>query len=114
MSQLLSTLLPRDDSGGSTLPQCSSSNDYNGHSGLRILAVFIILISSGLGVFFPIMSSRYSAIRLPEWCFFVAKFFGSGVIISTAFIHLLQPASEALGDPCLGGSGMCLMEGTTL
>ena len=91
--------------------------DVYKRQGLRILAVFIILISSGLGVFFPIMSSRYSAIRLPEWCFFVAKFFGSGVIISTAFIHLLQPASEALGDPCLGGTfadypwafGICLM-----
>lgn len=117
MSLLLSTLLPRDDSGGATLPLCSVSNDYNGHSGLRILSVFIILISSGIGVFFPIMSSRYSFIRLPDWCFFVAKFFGSGVIISTAFIHLLQPASEALGDPCLGGTfadypwafGICLM-----
>lgn len=117
MSLLLSTLLPRGDSGGTALPVCSSSNDYNGHSGLRILSVFIILISSGIGVFFPIMSSRYSFIRLPDWCFFVAKFFGSGVIISTAFIHLLQPASEALGDPCLGGTfadypwafGICLM-----
>ncbi|KAG8902494.1 high-affinity Zn(2+) transporter zrt1, partial [Tulasnella sp. 408] len=31
-----------------------------------------------------------------------AKYFGSGVIIATAFIHLLAPAFEALGSECLG------------
>ncbi|KAL3231054.1 Zinc-regulated transporter 2 [Nakaseomyces bracarensis] len=98
-------------------PACEVSNDYNGDSGLRILAVFIILISSGLGAYFPILSSKYSFIRLPDWCFFIAKFFGSGVIIATAFVHLLQPASEALTNECLGGTfedypwafGICLM-----
>jgi zinc transporter 1/2/3 len=40
---------------------------------------------------------------VPEWTFFVAKYFGSGVIIATAFIHLLAPANEALGNECLSG-----------
>ena len=40
---------------------------------------------------------------MPEWAFFVAKYFGSGVIIATAFIHLLGPACDALTDPCLTG-----------
>lgn len=31
-----------------------------------------------------------------------AKFFGSGVIIATAFIHLLAPGIEELTSPCLG------------
>ncbi|SMN20697.1 similar to Saccharomyces cerevisiae YLR130C ZRT2 Low-affinity zinc transporter of the plasma membrane [Maudiozyma saulgeensis] len=96
---------------------CQTVSEYNGHQNLRILAVFIIMISSGLGVYFPILSSRYSFIRLPDWCFFIAKFFGSGVIVATAFIHLLQPAAEALDDDCLGGTfaeypwafGICLM-----
>ena len=96
---------------------CQTVSEYNGHQNIRILAVFIIMISSGLGVYFPILSSRYSFIRLPDWCFFIAKFFGSGVIVATAFIHLLQPASEALGNDCLGGTfveypwafGICLM-----
>ena len=55
--------------------------------------------------------------RLPNWRFFLAKFFGSGVIVATAFIHLLQPANEALSNECLGGTfeeypwafGICLM-----
>ena len=25
---------------------------------------------------------------MPEWAFFIAKYFGSGVIIATAFIHV--------------------------
>lgn len=106
-------ILPRD----SSTDTCQTTSDYNGHQNLRILSVFIILISSGLGVYFPILASRYSFIRLPDWCFFLAKFFGSGVIVATAFIHLLEPASDALGDDCLGGTfaeypwafGICLM-----
>lgn len=81
---------------------CSNENDYNGNMGARISAIFVILIGSSFGAIFPLLSSRYSFIRMPSWCFFIAKFFGSGVIIATAFIHLLQPANEALTTECLG------------
>lgn len=33
-----------------------------------------------------------------------AKYFGSGVIIATAFIHLLAPAFDELGSDCLSGT----------
>ncbi|ODV79744.1 low affinity zinc transporter [Suhomyces tanzawaensis NRRL Y-17324] len=83
---------------------CEADNEYNGeHWGARISSVFVILVTSGFGTFFPVLSSRYSFIRLPPWCFFIAKYFGSGVIIATAFIHLLQPADEALSSECLTG-----------
>ena len=36
--------------------------------------------------------------------FSFAKYFGSGVIIATAFIHLLDPALDALGSECLTGA----------
>ena len=105
----------RDD--GDEHTECEANNSYNGNDNLRVLAIFMILISSGLGTFFPILSSKYSFIRMPDWCFFIAKFFGSGVIVATGFIHLLEPASDALGNPCLGGTfvdypwafGICLM-----
>lgn len=84
---------------------CESGNEYNGELlGARISSVFVVLIASSFGAFFPILSSRYSFIRMPPICFFVAKYFGSGVIIATAFIHLLQPANEALSEDCLGGT----------
>ncbi|ODV93335.1 hypothetical protein PACTADRAFT_46530 [Pachysolen tannophilus NRRL Y-2460] len=89
-------LIPRD--------ACESGNDYNGNMGVRISAVFVIMATSAFGAFFPVLSSKYSFIRLPPLCFFVAKYFGSGVIVATAFIHLLQPANENLSEDCLGGT----------
>lgn len=96
---------------------CPVGNEYNGNNGLRILSVFMLLISSGIGAFFPILASKYSFVKLPDWCFFAAKHFGSGVIIVTGFLHLLQPAVYSLGQECLGGTfveypwafGICLM-----
>lgn len=96
---------------------CDNGNDYNGMMGARISSVFVVLFASSFGAFFPILSSRYSFIRMPSWCFFIAKYFGSGVIIATAFIHLLQPANEALSNECLGSAwqvypyafGICLI-----
>lgn len=84
---------------------CPVDNEYDGKNmGARISAIFVILVGSAFGAFFPILSSRYSFIRLPPWCFFIAKYFGSGVIVATAFIHLLEPASDSLGEECLGGT----------
>ncbi|GEQ70838.1 hypothetical protein JCM33374_g4518 [Metschnikowia sp. JCM 33374] len=80
---------------------CENSNDYNGLMGVRISSVFVILIGSGFGSFFPLFASRFAFIRMPAWVFFICKYFGSGVIVATAFIHLLQPANENLSDPCL-------------
>lgn len=96
---------------------CDNGNDYNGQLGARISSVFVVLVASSFGAFFPILSSKYSFIRMPSWCFFIAKYFGSGVIIATAFIHLLQPANEALSDECLNPAwseypyafGICLV-----
>lgn len=84
-------------------PQCPTDNDYNGQDELRVLSVFLILIASGIGVYFPIFASKNSSFNLPKGCFFFAKYFGSGVIIATGFVHLLEPATESLGNPCLGG-----------
>lgn len=84
---------------------CEADNDFDGElMGARISSVFVVLVSSSFGVYFPILSSRFSFIQMPWWCFFIAKYFGSGVIVATAFIHLLEPASDALGDECLGGT----------
>lgn len=38
---------------------------------------------------------------MPDHLHRFTKFFGSGVIIATAFIHLLAPAWDALGSECL-------------
>ena len=42
-----------------------------------------------LGVLFPIIAKRARSLRIPSWIFFSVKHFGTGVIIATAFIHVL-------------------------
>ncbi|KAL9100498.1 MAG: hypothetical protein Q9163_004137 [Psora crenata] len=84
-------------------PPCSADNDYDGRLGVRISAIFVILLGSTLGACFPVFAARHRGVKVPELAFFIAKYFGSGVIIATAFIHLLAPANEALTDPCLTG-----------
>jgi zinc transporter 1/2/3 len=71
--------------------------------GVRISSVFVILVCSTFGGLFPIFAKRFGGSIIPSWVFFVTKFFGSGVIIATAFIHLLAPAEEALRNSCLTG-----------
>lgn len=82
---------------------CDSSNGYDGRIGLRISSIFVILIGSLFGAVFPVLAKRLGGNGIPSWAFFIAKYFGSGVIIATAFIHLLGPAEEALTNPCLTG-----------
>lgn len=83
--------------------ECSTTNDYDGRMGLRIAAIFVVWFGSTMGACFPIFAHRHKGVGVPSWAFFVAKFFGSGVIIGTAFIHLLSPAEQALRNPCLTG-----------
>ncbi|KAB8295835.1 hypothetical protein EYC80_008657 [Monilinia laxa] len=56
-----------------------------------------------LGALLPIAAARTKRLSVPPLAFFITKYFGSGVIIATAFIHLLAPASENLTSPCLNG-----------
>ncbi|KAK2767706.1 hypothetical protein FQN54_003864 [Arachnomyces sp. PD_36] len=85
-------------------PSCEAGNEYDGNMGLRVSAIFVILVGSTMGAIFPILANRFRSLGVPGWAFFIAKYFGSGVIVSTAFIHLLAPAHEALTNPCLTGT----------
>ncbi|GAA5899337.1 hypothetical protein JCM5296_007537 [Sporobolomyces johnsonii] len=84
-------------------PSCGSGSPYSGRLGLRVAAIFIILVTSALGTLFPVVSRR-SKLPVSERVYQAAKYFGSGVIIATAFIHLLAPAFDALTSPCLTGT----------
>ncbi|KAJ2491074.1 hypothetical protein IWW37_002631 [Coemansia sp. RSA 2050] len=72
----------------------------------HIAALFIIIGTSALGVFLPIISQTTrglgSGLGVPVFAIQLGQFFGSGVIISTAFIHLFPAAYSALTNPCLG------------
>ncbi|KAB8206133.1 Zinc/iron permease [Aspergillus parasiticus] len=99
---VLHTLLTRDEDSGPA-PACDAGNEYDGRMGLRISSIFVIMVGSMFGAVFPVLAGQFRRSKYLEWAFFVAKYFGSGVIIATAFIHLLAPAEEALTNECLTG-----------
>ncbi|KAH8829475.1 Zinc/iron permease [Flagelloscypha sp. PMI_526] len=65
----------------------------------RVFILIILFLVSLLAVAFPEVSKRSRRLRIPRIVFFVGKHFGTGVILSTAFNHLLQEAFESLLDP---------------
>ncbi|KAG9047129.1 hypothetical protein FS837_002960 [Tulasnella sp. UAMH 9824] len=58
----------------------------------RFAAVGVIFVVSVIAAGFPTAAQRIQAIRIPSLLFFIGKHFGTGVILSTAFIHLLSDA----------------------
>lgn len=81
-------------------PTCGEVVDL-GNRGLRIASIFIILTASLLGALLPVFSSRTTLFRIPKSIFFICKHTGTGVIIATAWMHLLSPAVETLHHECL-------------
>ncbi|KAI5305249.1 low-affinity phosphate transporter [Ascosphaera pollenicola] len=80
-----------------------SLNGYNGNMGLRIVAIFVIGFVSTVFTFFPVVASRLPWLRIPFRYYLYARFMGTGVILATAFIHLMDPAYESIGPKtCIG------------
>lgn len=83
------------------------AEDCNGEAvddtqlGLRIGSIFIILVASAIGALTPVFLARQKKVHVPKMAFFICKYVGTGVILATAWLHLLDPAIENLDDPCL-------------
>lgn len=81
----------------------ASKSGSNGNVGLRISALFVILFTSTFTTLFPVFAARVHFFHVPLFVYLFARYFGAGVIIATAFIHLLDPAYEAIGPAsCVG------------
>ncbi|KAL8372333.1 hypothetical protein RB595_001906 [Gaeumannomyces hyphopodioides] len=79
---------------------CEKVNrDYN--IPLRVGLIFVIMATSAFGVFMPILLIRWWPART-HTTFLVLKQFGTGVIISTAFVHLYTHAQLMFANECLG------------
>ncbi|KAI6383294.1 hypothetical protein MCOR25_000214 [Pyricularia grisea] len=76
-----------------------SEEEYN--TPLHVGALLIILTVSFAACAFPIVASRIPRLRLPARFFFAVRHFGTGVLLATAFVHLLPTAFTLLGNPCL-------------
>ncbi|KAI1917155.1 hypothetical protein LOZ61_000672 [Ophidiomyces ophidiicola] len=90
---------PRDTT---TRPACGSttrSGSYN--TPIHVFAVFLIFTVSTLACSFPIIARRFPRLPIPRRFLFLSRHFGTGVLIATAFVHLLPTAFVSLTNPCL-------------
>lgn len=83
------------------------SNDYgDGRRAARLSSVFVIFFVSTVSTMFPVVASRVERLRIPLYVYLMIRYFGAGVIIATAFIHLLDPAYSEIGpQTCVGLTG---------
>ncbi|KAL8837896.1 MAG: hypothetical protein Q9176_005372 [Flavoplaca citrina] len=69
---------------------------------IRIGTLFVMLITSSIAVFGPILLVRFAHVHPGGYIFTILKQFGTGVIISTSLVHLLTHAELMFKNPCLG------------
>ncbi|GAV54769.1 hypothetical protein ZYGR_0AS00920 [Zygosaccharomyces rouxii] len=72
-------------------------NEYNGSLGARISSIFVILATSTALTLFPLIAKKVAWLRVHKYVYLFARSFGTGVILATAFIHLMDPAYQEIG-----------------
>ncbi|KAI0204494.1 Fe transport protein 3 [Astrocystis sublimbata] len=83
-------------------PACGSGKQVGEYDvGIHTLGLFLVLLFSIFGAGFPVASKKITWLRVPPKIFFACKHFGTGVLIATAFVHLLPTAWLSLSNPCL-------------
>ncbi|KAI8591448.1 Zinc/iron permease [Geranomyces variabilis] len=85
----------------SSTDACANSLDGSYNLQWHIAAIFIIMTLSFLGTMLPVIGRKISAARVGDLPFQCLKLLGSGVILSTAFVHMLTPAQQQLTSACL-------------
>lgn len=86
---------------GDDKPTCGSIKQGTYNTPLHVMALFLILVLSTLACSFPILARRFPRLPIPRRFLFISRHFGTGVLIATAFVHLLPTAFVSLTDPCL-------------
>ncbi|KAF3919702.1 hypothetical protein ABW20_dc0106474 [Dactylellina cionopaga] len=80
---------------------CGGKSKGSYDTPLHVLALVIVLVLSTLACGFPILVRRVPQLKVPHHFLFLARHFGTGVLLATAFVHLLPTAFISLTDPCL-------------
>ncbi|KQK05794.1 zinc transporter 9 [Brachypodium distachyon] len=107
---LVASSLPLLALAGDCECEASSEADDGGDDkasalNLKIIAVFSILVAGAAGCAIPSLGRRFPALGPDTNLFFAVKAFAAGVILATAFVHILPEAFDRLGSPCLEGHG---------
>ncbi|ORY18251.1 ZIP zinc transporter-domain-containing protein [Clohesyomyces aquaticus] len=86
--------------GGAEATCKRTDREYN--VPLRIGLLFVILATSVIGVFAPTLAASFTKMSQQSVVFVALKQFGTGIVISTAFIHLYTHAELTFKNECLG------------
>lgn len=78
---------------------CEPGNTYDGKLGARISSIFVIFFTSLLAAWLPVYAAGRRDGKKMRLVFFLAKYFGSGVIIGTALIHVSHPLPLEVDGP---------------
>ncbi|RHY26334.1 hypothetical protein DYB32_007733 [Aphanomyces invadans] len=90
---------------------CGAINDSSEYDqSIHIAAIFVVFGVSIVGSMVPVLSSYLSCLKSSRTVLSLLNSFGFGVVIATAFIHMIPPAVDTLNDPCLdvGYSGLAM------
>ncbi|KAH7408081.1 ZIP zinc transporter-domain-containing protein [Phaeosphaeria sp. MPI-PUGE-AT-0046c] len=101
-THLLRAELHRRQQDEQERPSCGTKGG-KGHynTPLHVFALVLILVLSTAACSFPVIVKRFPGVPVPHQFLFLSRHFGTGVLIATAFVHLLPTAFESLTDPCL-------------
>ncbi|KAF9269664.1 ZIP zinc/iron transport family [Marasmius fiardii PR-910] len=78
-----------------------STREDMANKGLHVGAIFIMLIASAVGVLAPIVFHKCMTKGRLGGAFFIAKHFGTGVILCTALVHLLYHSFIMFNNSCM-------------
>ncbi|KFY03442.1 hypothetical protein V490_00188 [Pseudogymnoascus sp. VKM F-3557] len=98
-SLLLAELARRQEDG--ERPACGSAQGGEYNTATHVAALILILVLNIAGCGFPLISQRASKHEGTHHLVFYSQHFGTGVLIATAFVHLLPTAFNSLTHPCL-------------
>ncbi|KAL7892407.1 Fe2+/Zn2+ regulated transporter [Trichoderma sp. SZMC 28014] len=99
-SNLLRAELQRRADDGEK-PQCGGHNSGWYDTAAHVFALLLILVLSTLACGLPLFSRRATTGHRQKEILFYSQHIGTGVLIATAFVHLLPTAFSSLTDPCL-------------
>jgi len=98
---LLAELRKRQEDGTDQKPECGSRDRGWYDTAAHVFALFLILFLSTVCCGLPLLSRRTTSGRKRKSIIFYCQHVGTGVLLATAFVHLLPMAFESLTDPCL-------------
>ncbi|ODA79372.1 hypothetical protein RJ55_04965 [Drechmeria coniospora] len=98
-SLLLQELHRRADEG--ERPQCGSKHHGWYDTAAHVFALFLVFVLSTLACGFPLISRRTTTGKRQRAIIFYCQHVGTGVLLATAFVHLLPTAFQSLTDRCL-------------